>query len=63
MLSTQPDTPPPFYTLYKYIPLYLFTQEGGRLSEKVEGALVHKRGREYQHDLLYLQSTNYIKHQ
>jgi hypothetical protein len=42
------------HTLYKYIPLYLLKQgrgEGGRrTSEKVRGALVHKRGRKYQHD-------------
>ncbi len=30
MLSTQTDPLPPFcYTLYKYIPLYLFTRGGG----------------------------------
>jgi hypothetical protein len=57
MLSTQPDPIPPCYTLYKYMPLYLFTQGVGRcISEKVRGALVHKRGRKYQHDSLYLQS-------
>jgi hypothetical protein len=32
-------------------------------SEKVIGALVHKRGPKYQHDWPYLQSINYIKHQ
>jgi hypothetical protein len=70
MLSTQPDPspPPPRYTLYKYIPLYLFTQGGGgvrRTYEKVRGALVHKRGQKYQHDWLYLQSQsiNSIIHQ
>jgi hypothetical protein len=35
MLSTQPDPIPPCYTLYKYIPLYLFTQGrvGGGVGE------------------------------
>ncbi len=63
MLSTQPDPiPPPPVTnnTYKYIPLYLFTKgrgEGRRwTSEKVRGALVHKRGRKYQQDWLNLQS-------
>ncbi len=48
MLSTQPDPippPPTCYTLYNYIPLYLFTQGRGRgelTSKKVRGALVHK---------------------
>jgi hypothetical protein len=61
--NTQCRTPPPpCYTLYKYIPLYLFTHgkgEGGRLSsEKVRRALVHKRGRKYEHDCV-----NSIKHQ
>ncbi len=31
-------------------------------SEKVRGALVPKRGRKYQHDWLYLQSINSIRH-
>ncbi len=69
-LHTTRSPLPPCYTLYKYITLYLFTQgrgEGGwgwmRTSEKVRGALVHKRGRKYQHDWLYLLSINSIKHQ
>ncbi len=34
---------------------------GGRwTSKKDRGALVHKKGRKYQHDWLYLQSINYI---
>jgi hypothetical protein len=41
--------------------------EGGRrgelTKEKVRGAIVHKAGRKYQHDCLYLQSINSIKHQ
>jgi len=31
-------------------------------SDKVRGALVHKRGGQYQHECLYLQSINFIKH-
>jgi hypothetical protein len=45
--------PPPFTTLYEYIPLYLYLGRGGRgVCEPVGGkrALVHKRGRKYQHD-------------
>ncbi len=35
---------------------------GGEVtSEKVREALVHKKGRKYQHDRLYLQSINSIK--
>jgi hypothetical protein len=48
------------------MPLYLFTQGrgwGGVNSEKVIGALVHKRGPKYPHDWPYLQSINYSKHQ
>ncbi len=63
-----PPPPPPVVTHrvnHEYIPLYTFTQgrgEGGRwTSEKVKGALVHKRGQTYQHDWLYLQSINSIK--
>ncbi len=50
---------------YKFMPLYLFTHEKGRRGEdnQVRRALVHKRGRKYQHDRLYLQSINSIKHQ
>ena len=32
-------------------------------SEKVRGAIIHKRGQKYQHDWLYLKSLNSIKHQ
>ncbi len=66
MLSTQPDAfPPPCYSLYIYIPLYLFTQGGGggrSTSEKVRGALVHKRV-ENTDKTDYLQSINSVKHQ
>jgi hypothetical protein len=45
----------------------LHYREGGReVGEPVrrlEGALVHKRGRKYQHHWLYLQSIKSIKHQ
>ncbi len=36
---------------------------GRRTSEKVRGALVHKRGRKHQHDWLYIRSVNSIKRQ
>ncbi len=51
-----PYSPPPLHTTYT---VYLFTQGGrGELTrEKVRGAIVHKAGRKYQHDWLYLQST------
>jgi hypothetical protein len=59
----------PLHTVYVYT-VYFFTQRrgGGRgrvelTREKVRGAIVHKAGRKYQHDLLYLQSINYITHQ
>jgi hypothetical protein len=46
---------------------YSHRDGGGRgvrwTSEKVRGALVHKRGQKYQHDWLGLQSINSIKHQ
>ncbi len=60
------EAPPLCYTLYKYMPLYLFTQGRGGGGEdvnqwEVRGVLVHMRGRKYQHDWLYLQSINSIK--
>ncbi len=45
---------------------YAYSQGKGRgelTREKVRGAIVHKAGRKYQHDWLYLQSLNSIKHQ
>jgi hypothetical protein len=55
---------PPFHTVYVYS-VYLFsihTWKGGRGEEltrkKVREAIVHKAGRKYQHDWLYLQSIN-----
>ncbi len=54
---------PPSYTLYKNITLYLFKQ--GRGLNQLEGwrSPVHKRGRKYQRDWIYLQSMNSIKQQ
>ncbi len=58
MLSAQPDPLPTTYLLTQG------RRRGGWLtSEKVRGALVHKKGRKYQHDWLYLRSINSIKHQ
>ncbi len=43
---------------------YSHREGGGRwTSEKATWALVHDRGRKYQHDWLYLQSINSIKQQ
>ncbi len=39
------------------------SQVGRWTSEQVRGALVHRRGRKYLHDWLYLQSINTLKHQ
>ncbi len=53
------------YTLYTCIQYTcLFTQgRGGELTrENFREAVVHKAGR-YQHDLLYLQSINFLKQQ
>ncbi len=58
MLSTQPDPfspPPPYYTLH-----HTHGRGAGGwswTSEKVRGAIVHKRGRKYQHDLLPVKTT------
>jgi hypothetical protein len=45
--------PPPIHTVYAYT-VYLFTQgrgeEGELTREKVTGAMLHKAGRQYQHD-------------
>jgi hypothetical protein len=53
----------PVYALL-YIDLYLFTQgRGGVNWREGKGRLVHGEGQKYQHDCLYLQSINSIKHQ
>ncbi len=60
-----PHTPSlPIHNVYLYT-VHLFTQgRGGELTrEKVSGAIVHKAGRKYLHNWLYLQSINSIKHQ
>ncbi len=59
--SPIPSPPPLLHTVW--ICTYLCTnsdREGGWTSEKARGALVHKRGRKYQPDWLYLQSLNSI---
>ncbi len=57
-----PRYPPPLcYTLYEYMfpcTVLFHTGKGGM---SVRGALVHKRGRKYQHDWLYLQSVKLNK--
>ncbi len=71
MLATQPDPilpPPPPFTqcINKNITLNLFTQGRGvgrSTSESAREALVHKRGRKYQHDWLYRQSIKTIQYQ
>ena len=67
LLSYDPilRTPPP-YTLYTCIQHIYSPREGvGRANQekRLEGTTVHKTRRKYQHDWLYLQSVNSIKHQ
>jgi hypothetical protein len=52
--------PPPLHIVSIYTSLLIQTGKGGEgwTSEKVRGALVHKRGQKYQHDWLCLQSNN-----
>ncbi len=48
-------------TLYSIL---IHTGKGGELTrERVRGSMLHKAGSKYQHDWLYLQSINSIKHQ
>ncbi len=63
-LSEAPDLlPPPLLTVWIHTPVFIHIGGGGDrwTRQKVRGALVHKRGRKYQHDWLYLQSINSIK--
>ncbi len=65
--SYDPILRPPVHTVYvNTVHTYSHREggEGGELTrEKVRGAIVHNAGRKYQHDWLYLQSINFIKHQ
>ncbi len=49
-------------TLYS-TPLHIVYEGGEVTREKVKGAIVHKACRKDQHDLLYLQFINSVKHQ
>jgi hypothetical protein len=67
--GSSPHTPPP-YTLHTCIIQYTYSRRvGGKggvgklTREKIRGAIVHKAGRKYQHDSLYLQSIISNKHQ
>jgi hypothetical protein len=65
-LPSNDTIPLPPYTLYKCIQFTYSLREGREGSgrkltrEKVSGAMVHKAGRKYQHNCLYLQSINSI---
>ncbi len=65
--TTRSPPPPVAHCINTYPCTYshreVWEGRGVRTTEKVRGALVHKRGRKYQHDWLYLQSINSIKHQ
>ncbi len=62
------ESPTPYHNIYVYC-ILIHTGKGGGMggelnSEKVRGAIVHKVGRQYQHDGLYLQSSiNSINYQ
>jgi hypothetical protein len=63
-----PHTLPLIHCIHVYSILF-HTEKGGGggkgrelTSEKVRCAMLHKAGRKYQHDCLYLQSINSIKH-
>jgi hypothetical protein len=58
--------PRPFTHCIRVYSILIHTGKGGGeelTREKVRGAIVHKASRKYQHDYLYLQSINSIKHQ
>ncbi len=63
-LHTTRSPPPPSRNIpYCIINTPVLNHTGwgeGWTSEKIRGALVHKRGQKYQHDWLYLQSINSI---
>ncbi len=60
--STLPN--PPSVTHCLYIMYFDFGKGGRWTRKKVRGAIVHKAGcQKYQHDWLYLQSINSVKHQ
>jgi hypothetical protein len=62
-----PNPPPPLTHCIRVYIILIHTRKGGGggelTREKVRRALVHIAGRKYQHDRLYLQSRNSIKHQ
>ncbi len=60
-----PFPSPLLHARWIHTPVLIHTGKGGwEVGEpKVRGALIHKRGRKYRHDWLYLQSINSIKHQ
>ncbi len=62
--TTQHHLPTPRpHTVCMYT-LYVYFGKGGRVGEVRDNreATVHKKGRKYQYDWLYLQSINSIKH-
>ncbi len=67
---TSYSPPPLLHNVHVYTSILIHTVKaagggGGRelTREKVRGEIVHKAGREYQHDWLYLQTVNSIKRQ
>jgi hypothetical protein len=57
-LSEAPDLPPPVTNcMNTCAPVLIHTRKGGGGSDepvrRLEGVLVHKRGRKYQHDCIY----------
>jgi hypothetical protein len=60
MVYNTTQHPPQPHTVCKY---YTFTLGMGGGQRERRGATEHKRGRKYQHEWLYIQSINSIKHQ